>query len=124
MSEVPQRGLVCKPVKLVESWQDLVKKRYGSVAANSLALARLVDSLVRWPRLQSVVLCAHSGDALTASGLNLALSDCELALKEFDKCRAGGLPHQAESPYRVKLASKLRLRRKSHRIGKPEAGHT
>jgi hypothetical protein len=107
---------VCKPMKLEESWQDLVKKRYGSVATNSLALARLVESLVRWPRLHLVVLRAHCGTAFIASGLNLGLSDCELLLKEFDKCRAGGLPLQAQSPQRVKLARKLRLRRKRHMI--------
>jgi len=90
---------VCKPMKLVESWQDLVKKRYGSVAANSLALARLVESLVRWPGLHLVVLCAHCGTALTASGFNLGLSDCELLLKEFDKCRAGGLPPPSRIPF-------------------------
>ena len=100
---------VCAPMKLVQTWQDLVMKRYGSVAANSQALHRLVESLGRWPGLQSLVLSTHSGMALTASGLNLGLSDVELLLNEFDKCKAGGLPLQAESPQRLKLASKLRL---------------
>ena len=55
---------ICKPMKIVEVWQSLKKKRYVSVATGSIALDRLVGSLVQWVGLQSVNRFAQSGVVL------------------------------------------------------------
>ena len=55
---------ICKPMKIVEVWQSLKKKRYVSVATGSMALDRLVGSLVQWVGLQSVNRFAQSGVVL------------------------------------------------------------
>ena len=45
---------ICKPMKIVEVWQTLMKKRHGSVATGSAALERLVGSLTQWVGLLTV----------------------------------------------------------------------
>ena len=84
---------ICKPMKIVEVWQNLMKKRYGSVASGSLALERLVGSLTQWVGLQTVLMCAQTGVVLHGeSSEKQGIPDCYLLKKEFDKCHAGGLP--------------------------------
>jgi len=48
---------ICKPMKIVERWEALMKQRYGHVARESLALERLVGSLMTWSWLQAVIRC-------------------------------------------------------------------
>ena len=58
MSAATFQDSSCKPMKIVEVWQNLMKKRYGSVATGSAALDRLVASLTQWVGLQTVSHCA------------------------------------------------------------------
>ena len=96
---------VCKPMKIVEVWQSLMKKRYGSVATGSAALERLVASLTQWVGLQTVSRCAQTGVVLHGeSAEKQGIPECWLLQKEFDKCLAGGLPLQPESPQSRKPA--------------------
>ena len=90
---------ICKPMKIVEVWQSLMKKRYGSVATGSAALDRLVGTLVQWGGLQSVSRCAQSGVVLHGTSTeNQGIAECHLLVKEFDKCQAGGLPPPSRIP--------------------------
>ena len=60
MTAVAFQDSICQPMKIVEVWQNLMKKRYGSVATGSAALDRLVASLTQWVGLQTVSRCAQT----------------------------------------------------------------
>ena len=104
MSAVAFQDSICKPTKIVEVWQNLMKKRYGSVATGSAALDRLVASLTQWVGLQTLSRCAQTGVVLHGeSAEKQGIPECWLLKNEFDKCQAGGLPsspnpHRAGSP--------------------------
>ena len=86
---------ICKPMKIDEVWQNLMKKRYGSVATGSAAFDRLVASLTQWVGLQTVSRCAQTGVVLHGeSAEKQGIPECWLLKNEFDKCQAGGLPLQ------------------------------
>ena len=109
---------ICKPMKIVEVWQNLMKKRYGSVATGSAALDRLVASLTQWVGLQTVSRCAQMRVVLHGeSAEKQGIPECWALKNEFDKCQAGGLPsspnpHRAGSPRRGKREiRKLQSRR-------------
>ena len=56
--------VVCKGLRLLELWRTLVEKRYGCVASNCQALARLCERLDTMADPRSIMACA-------ATGLNL-----------------------------------------------------
>ena len=85
-----------------------MEKRYGPVAKNSSAWARLLKKLKSYEGLLSV----NSVMALSVPihGLNAAnpgILDAHLLVGEFDRCKAGGLP----PPNRVPTAEELRKQR-------------
>ena len=76
-----------------------MKKMHDSVATGSAAFDRLVASLTQWVGLQTVSRCAQMGVVLHGeSAEKQGIPECWLLKKEFDKCQAGGLPLQPESP--------------------------
>ena len=85
----------CKPMRLIEVWRTLMCKRYGSVASQSPALVRVVESLRSWAGLGDVLRCMQSGAVFhDANGI----PECRLLNAEFDKCKAGGLPPPSRLP--------------------------
>ena len=105
---------ICVPMKIVEVWRALMIKRYGSVASNSPALDRLVDSLTSWVGLQSVSRCAQSGVVLHGvSSEQQGIPECWLLKNEFDKCLAGGLPPPARIPTEQEMRKQEDERKKA-----------
>lgn len=86
---------VCKPMRVLQVWQTLMIKRYGSVASNSPALERLVLRLASWGGLGNVRACIESGVVLHDPK---GIPECHLLSGEFDKCKAGGLPPPTRIP--------------------------
>lgn len=86
---------VCKPMRVVEVWQTLMIKRYGSVASLSPAMERLVQRLCSWGGLGNVRSCMDAGVVLHDPK---GIPECGLLAGEFDKCKAGGLPPPVRIP--------------------------
>ena len=98
------RDTVCKPLKYLEVWITLMGKRYGAVATNSPAFKRLQVRLATRTGLQSVRMCMESHVILHGTGPdNQGIPECYLLCKEFDKCRAGGLPPPTRIPSEADL---------------------
>ena len=85
---------ICKPMKLLEVWHGLMSKRYGSVASQSPALARLMNHLSSRNGLLSVKASITAQVYLHAPG---GIMDCVLPVREFDMCQSGGLPPPSAS---------------------------
>ena len=95
---------VCAPLKLVEVWDRLMRKRYGSVCSLSSAYARLMERLTAPDGLKLVTAIAAAGVPLHGTGpANPGVPDCFALVAEFDRCKAGGLP----PPSRVRTAEEL-----------------
>ena len=90
---------VCKPLRVLEVWVGLMKKRYGSVAENSLALERTTAHLMSLPGLRKIKGTIDSGIPLHGvSSENRGVPECFLLNREFGRCKAGGLPPPANVP--------------------------
>ena len=95
---------ICASMKLLETWDNLMQRRYGPVAKQSLAYKRLLDRLKTYEGLQSVSVVMATGVPIHgASDANPGILDCRLLVAEFDRCKAGGLP----PPSRVPTAAEL-----------------
>ena len=90
---------VCKPLRVLEVWVLLMKKRYGSVAENSAALERTTEHLMSLPGLRKINGAIDSGVPLHGvSSENRGIPECFLLNREFGRCKAGGLPPPAHVP--------------------------
>ena len=90
---------ICKPLKLVESWETLMLRRFGVVARGSTAFGRVVTSLRTPGGLKKVLAVAASGTHLHGSGPdNVGIVECYRIKAEMEKCKAGGLPPPAVLP--------------------------
>ena len=95
---------VCAPLKLVEVWDRLMRKRYGTVCSLSPAYSRLIDRLTIPEGLKLVTAIAASGVPLHGTGpANPGVPDCFAIVAEFDRCKAGGL----SPPTRIRTAEEL-----------------
>ena len=74
----------------------MMHKRYGAVASQSPALARLTDRLRSWGGLSDVCRCMSGG--VVFHDTKAGIPECSLLVAEFDKCQAGGLPPPARVP--------------------------
>ena len=105
---------MCRSMRILEVWHDLMVKRFGSVAVNSPALIRLMEHLGTFAGLQKVMACA-------ASGLNLhgkspeqqGIPECYILEQELAKCVAGGLPPPMTIPSEVELRQRKEDARQS-----------
>ena len=90
---------ICKPLKLVESWETLMLRKFGVVARGSTAFGRVVTSLRTPGGLKKVLAVAASGTHLHGSGPdNVGIVECYRIKAEMEKCKAGGLPPPAVLP--------------------------
>ena len=92
---------VCKPMRLIEVWRTLMCKRFGSVAAQSAALTRVVARLTSWGGLVAVRRCIDAG--VIFQDATAGIPECSLLAAEFAKCKAGGLPPPARIPSEAEL---------------------
>ena len=97
-------NVVCKGLRILEIWRSLILKRYGSVAQNSPALARVCEHLSTFGGLQSIMACAAAGLNLHGkSETQQGIAECFLLVQELEKCKAGGLPPPISIPDEVEL---------------------
>ena len=95
---------VCAPLKLLEVWDRLMRKRYGSVCSLSTAYSRLMEMLTNLEGLKLVAAVAAAGIPLHGTGpANPGVPQCFAIVAEFDRCKAGSLP----PPSRVRTAEEL-----------------
>ena len=97
-------NVVCKGLRILEIWRNLILKRYGSVAQNSPALACVCEHLSTVGGLQSIMACAAAGLNLHGkSETQQGIAEWFLLVQELDKCKAGGLPPPISIPDEVEL---------------------
>ena len=95
---------ICAPLKVVEVWSQLMKKRYGPVCTLSPAFARLLTWLQCYDGLQLAAATMASGAPLHGTcDSNPGIAECRAMIKEFDRCRAGGLPPPSRIPTEKEL---------------------
>ena len=105
---------VCAPLKILEVWDKLMRKRYGPVCSQSAAYARLMSQLQAYDGLQVVAVAMASGVPLHGTGpSNPGVVDCHALVNEFDRCRAGGLPPPARIPTAEELAREEEERKRA-----------
>jgi len=105
---------VCAPLKVLEVWDKLMRKRYGTVCALSSAYTRLVTKLETYDGLQLVAATMTAGIPLHGFGPgNPGIADCHALVQEFDRCRAGGLPPPSRMPTAEELAKEAEMRKKA-----------
>ena len=89
----------CAAMKLLDTWDQLMGRRYGPVAKQSSAYARLLARLKSFEGLQSVSAVMATGVPIHGiNDANPGIMDCRLLVAEFDRCRAGGLPPPGKVP--------------------------
>ena len=104
---------VCAPLKVLEVWDKLMRKRYGTVCSLSSAYTRLVTKLETYEGLQLVAATMASGLPLHGSGpSNRGIVDCHALVQEFERCRAGGLPPPSRIPTTEELAKEAERKKK------------
>jgi hypothetical protein len=90
---------ICKPLKLVETWEGLMLRKFGCVARDSPAFHRVIANLRTAGGLRQVAAVAATGTQLHGSGPNnVGIQECHLIKQEMERCHAGGLPPPAVAP--------------------------
>ena len=122
---------VCKGMRLLEVWRSLIEKRFGSLATNSAAFARLCAHLQTLGGLQSILTCANAQMNLHGkSEAQQGIPECFQMVRELERCKAGSLPppdhcpDEAEVRRRVaaeKVAEAARLAAEQEAKAKEEA---
>ena len=96
---------VCAPLKILEVWDKLNRKRYGPVCENSSAYTRLRVWLMSPAGLFAIQQTIAGGIPLHGLGPdNPGIADCYSLVQEFQRCQAGGLP----PPHRIPTTEELR----------------
>ena len=105
---------VCVPLKVFEMWDKLNRKKFGSVCILSSAYARLVAKLQTYEGLQLVHAVMQTGGKLNGTSKNdLGIADCYALVKEFERCKAGGLPPPSRVPTQEELAQEAAAKKKA-----------
>ena len=92
-------------MRLIEVWRTLMCKRFGSVAAQSALLTRVVARLTSWGGLVDVRRCIDAG--VVFQDATAGIPECSLLAAEFAKCKAGGLPPPARIPSEAEQKAEL-----------------
>jgi hypothetical protein len=99
MSKDEFREKICRPLKVVEVWANLMKKRFGQVASKSKAFDRVVSMLRTSGGLKKVLAMCDSGTMLHGTSQDSpGIVECHRIVQEMEKCKAGGLPPPAVLP--------------------------
>ena len=98
-SQLEFREKICRPLKVVEVWANLMKKRFGQVASKSKAFERVVSMLHTQGGLKKVLAMCDSGTMLHGTSQDSpGIVECHRIVQEMEKCKAGGLPPPAVLP--------------------------
>ena len=105
---------VCAPLRVLELWDRLMRKRFGTVCTLSLAYARLMAQLEVFDGLQLVLQTMIAGVPLDGLGPgNPGIADCHFLVQEFQRCQAGGLPPPSRIPTAEELSEAAERRRRA-----------
>ena len=99
---------ICSRLKVVELWKRLLVHKFGDIASNSQALARLVDSLCTKSGLEKVKTCMEQSIPLQGKSDNIVgIPECRALWQELTKCQQGGLPPPTVQPTLESTPEKL-----------------
>ena len=108
-------NVVCKGLRMLEAWRQIMDKRFGSVAKNSKAMDRLCADLATLPGLRKIITNNTTGVPMHGkSESQPGIPECYYLVKELEKCAAGGLPppqtipDEAEAKKREEVAKRSR----------------
>ena len=83
---------IAKSFKILELWEKMLIRRFGSVARDSLAAQRVVKSLRTRAGWRKISACSTVGVPLHGKGPeNPGILECHALVVELEKCKAGGL---------------------------------
>ena len=90
---------VCSRLKMVDLWRIHLYRKFGTVAAQSDAVKKLIDHLCTKAGLLKVQECISvsvpcHGNGTAESGI----PECRVLYKELERCKAGGLPPPVVQP--------------------------
>ena len=110
-------NVACKGTRLLEVWCTLIQKRFGSLAQNSAAFARLRAHLQTMVGLQTILTCA--GASMTLHGKNEAqqgIPECFRMVRELERCKAGSLPPPEHCPDEAEVQRREAAEKEAERL--------